>query len=192
MSDQTTVKTLTAVTANNNAEATGKEENPITEALKQGVKEASMLTPEAFSSALEEVLDVIQAIGPDQIRRLGISVPQAVAVARHYAKCYAEDRAAFVRTLNPCVFDPEDHDNMETRATALWEADVMLGKILENNSDLSKIADEARRAKYRLVRTAEYLWGEDQEKMEDVANMIGVKTHHLLYNIDEGQNKIAR
>jgi hypothetical protein len=197
MSEQTTVKTLTSVKANNSVQAPGKEENPITEAMSQGVKEASMLTAGASSSALEELLDFIQAIGPHQIRKLGISVPQAVSVGRHYAKCYAEDRAAFVRALNPCVFNPASYDNMETRAAALWEADVLLGKAEEDNDDVFKTADEARRAKSRLVRTAEYMWGEDEEKMEavdnakvghshmDLADAIFTLCHMFMDNLDE-------
>ena len=43
------------------------------------------------TGALKELLGVIQAIPPDRVRKMIISVPQAVAAGRHYARRYAED-----------------------------------------------------------------------------------------------------
>jgi hypothetical protein len=150
MSEQSTAKTVTTLTIGGNDLA------------------ASRAT--VSSSALADLTEPIAAIPLDDVRRLGVSVPQAVAVCRHYARCYAEDRPAFAEALNPCVFDPMSHDNLEARAEALWEADMLLTKILEHDSEAATTAESARTVKKRLLRTAEYLWGDDTQKMEQVSN----------------------
>ncbi len=94
---------------------------------------ADIMTPAVFpgissSGALKELMELITAIPDDRVRRLNLSAPQAVAAGRHYARCYTEDRAAFIQSLNPSVFDPVSYDNLVKRAEALWEADVLLKK----------------------------------------------------------------
>ena len=86
---------------------------------------------------------------------------------------------------------------MTKRAEALWEADVLLEKTEENNDDVTRVADQARSVKRRLLRTAEYLWGDDKDKMEmvsiaktgysymDLADNIFTLYHLFIDNWDE-------
>ena len=78
------------------------------------------------SGALKELKEILEAIPAERVRKLSVTVQQAVSVGRHYARCYAEDREAITKVIDRSVFDPEAHDNMAERAEALWEADVLL------------------------------------------------------------------
>jgi len=187
-------KKATVSTGNNTQEE--EKDNPYEEVMT-GIIEPAVLPMIPSSGALKGLMDLVMAIPADRVRKLGVSVPQAVAAGRHYARCYAEDRAAFVQALNPCVFDPASHDNMAKRAEALWEADILLEKTEENNDDVTRISDQARRVKRRLLRTAEYLWGDDRDRMEmvsiakngnsymDLADNIFTLYHLFIENWDE-------
>ncbi|MCP4605314.1 MAG: hypothetical protein GY847_33145 [Proteobacteria bacterium] len=196
MSNATTVETQTKMSLGNDKQNRKKEATEMQETTKTltngngnpyeevmaGIIEPDFLPLTTASGALKDLMEHIETIPSNRVRKLGISVPQAVAAGRHYARCYAEDRAKFVQALNPCVFDPKSYDNLAKRSEALWEADVLLEKTEENNDDASKTADQARKVKHRFLRTAEYLWGDDAEKMEHVANAKSGYSHLDLAN----------
>jgi hypothetical protein len=150
-----------------------------------------ILNPSGGSNftALEELKEILEAIPAKRIRKLSVTVPQAAAVARHYARCFAKDREAIARAVRRSGFDVEAHDDMEKRAQALWEADVLLSKMKKEKSGATKLAKQAREMKSRLKKTARYLWGEDKKKMKALSSM---KRGNSRFNLANDVFKLYR
>jgi hypothetical protein len=89
------------------------------------------------------------------------SVPQAVANALQVARSFAEDRALFVAAFKQKFFDPEEFDDLEQRALALWQADVNYRLTMNPEGAIAGILDEARALRKKLLSAASYLWIED-------------------------------
>ncbi len=123
------------------------------------------------SGALKELRETLETIPAERVRKLSVTVPQAVAVGRHYARCFAEDKKAMAKGIHRSVFDTKAHDNMARRAEALWEADVLLSKTKKYKSGAPKLAKQTREMKSRLKKTAVYLWSNEKKKMKVLSKM---------------------
>ena len=124
--------------------------------MPEGVVEAS-----AGRGALDLLTPTLLAIPAHEVRKVTVMAPHAVAVGRHYARCYSEDRSAFAQNLTPHAWIPEDYDNMELRANALWQADRALKEAINGDAIVTEIAARARQERNKLYMTAQYLWCDD-------------------------------
>ena len=102
------------------------------------------------SGALKELKATLEAIPNERVRKLPVTVQQAILVGRHYARVYTQDRETIVKSLNPSFFNPKAHDNMTKRTEALWEADVLLKNTKKHRAGAPELAKHAREIKARL------------------------------------------
>ena len=167
-------------------------QNPMPEEVIQG---------NADRYALEILTPALMALPDHEVRKVTVLAPHAVAVGRHYARCYAQDRSVFAQGLNPSVWIPQHYDNMELRAKALWEADLALEDAIKEDEIVTDTATKARQMKNKLFRTAQYLWGDDAKKMDklthvksggshlDLADDVFTLYHLFMDNIEDAKSR---
>jgi hypothetical protein len=150
-----------------------------------------ILNPSGGSTfaALGELKETLEAIPAGRIRKLSVTVTQAVAVGRHYASCFTEDREDIDKAVRRGGFDVEAHDDMAKRAQALWEANVLFLKLKNGKGGATKLARQAREMKVRLKKTAYYLWSEDKKKMKTLSAM---KRGNSRFNLANDVFKLYR
>lgn len=113
--------------------------------------------------ALDHLRPTLLELPAGDITAQRFNAPQAVSNLLKVAGAFAEDRARFEATFKKGAFDPATHDDLATRAHALWQADVEWRQRVEADQELPGLVEEAGPLKNKLFRAADYLWGQDPE-----------------------------
>jgi len=121
--------------------------------------------------ALAELRPTLMAIPKSELRHLKASAPSAVGLGLAYAKAYADDRHLFDEAFKPASFDVEAHDDLARRAKAFWRADIMMRQEQNREGPVRLLVLEAKPLRTKLMKAANYLWGEDPELGDVVATI---------------------
>lgn len=111
--------------------------------------------------ALAKVRPHLEAMNADEVSTLRAGAPVVVANALHLHRAYLEDRARIVGAFKPQAFDAARCDDLMVRALALWEADTLARQAIDPESLLPPLLAEATPLRKKLLRAAEYVWGDD-------------------------------
>jgi hypothetical protein len=162
---------------------THETQNPFTEELDQ-TTEAELEELIAGGEPTEEELDdkeaetalavlepTLKAIPFAEVRSFKVKTTSAVGLGLAYAEAFAEDRDAFAESFDPSAFDPAEHDDLADRARAFWRADIRTRQELNAAAPFRLLVLEAKPLRSKMMKAAQYLWGDDPELGDVVANI---------------------
>lgn len=122
-------------------------------------------------AALDALRERLEGMAIETVPPFRANVVRAVAFALKVARSYAEDRERFVQTFKRAAFVPEDFDDIQQRALALWAAELELRFSVEQRVDLPDLAGAGTPLRNKMLRAAEYLWGEHPDHGPHVADI---------------------
>jgi hypothetical protein len=133
--------------------------------------ELMSFAPSAAEKALARLASTICQIPENEARVLRVGVHTAVITGLRVAQSFAGDREQIAASFAPDAFDPAEHDDLEDRALALWHADLLLRDAGEQAGSSPDLLDQAKQMRARLLKAAEYLWNNDSELRDLVADI---------------------
>lgn len=132
--------------------------------------------PEGFEQAEAESALVVLwhdllAIPMSDVRSFKVSATHAVGLGLAYGEAFGEDRPLFEQAFKPGSFDCEEHADLQLRAKAFWLADIKMRQTLHSEGPFRLLVLEAKPLRKKLFKAAEYLWSDDPELGDVVANI---------------------
>ncbi len=138
--------------------------------------------------ALEKIREYLLAIPKEKIRRLYTKAIQAIEIGLAYVQAFAMDKGLFEKTFRKEVFDANDYKNLELRVMAFWYADIMLRQVVGKDDPLKNLLSSAVPLKTKMLRSAVYLWENNENLGEIVAN---IKAGRGYANTADDLNSLA-
>ncbi|MDJ0762042.1 MAG: hypothetical protein QNJ97_03560 [Myxococcota bacterium] len=157
-----------------------EKQTPMTVVANRATEQPAPASPFGQSEgqrALEAIAPFLSKIDDASIRRLPVTPPSLVSYGLYFAELYAEDREVFQDTFQKSVFDVAAFDNMRDRAQAFWHLDILLRRICDQGGRMQTLLAAAGPLRAKLVKAADYLWGDDPDLGEEVAKIRAGNSH---------------
>ena len=126
---------------------------------------------EDLDKALQKIMPEVLAIPASEIRKYVASIVYVVALSMRILRAFTEDRERIASLFSPQGFLPKAYDNLIERIKGLWQADVLYRQGVEGKRPGLELMERARRAWHKLIRDAEYVFGNDPDRKEIVADL---------------------
>jgi len=111
--------------------------------------------------ALGRVKPALSALDPQKITTFRGNIPIAVANIFRVRAAYAEDKTLFAAILMAAGIPADSFDDLEDRAKALWQSDLLLRQAMDPEDEVTPLVVEGTVLRRRLFRVATYLWEHD-------------------------------
>ncbi len=135
------------------------------EVLKEGFQN------EDLDKALQSILPDVLAIPEHEVRRYVASIVFVVALSMRILRAFTEDRERIASLFSPQGFSPKKYENLIERIKGLWQADVLFRQGVEGKRPGQELMERARWAWQKLIRDAEYVFGNDPDRKEIIADL---------------------
>ena len=127
--------------------------------------------PSSSEAAFKSLLPKLQALPASEVSPFRASAPQVVANIYRVARSYAEDRSRIAAAFKPEAFNPEAHDDLVSRAQALWHADLAVRRVIDVKGSVGELIAKTEPLRQRLLKAAIYLWENHDELGPQVADI---------------------
>ncbi len=126
---------------------------------------------EDLDKALQIIMPEVLAIPAHEVRRHAASIVFVVALSMRILRAFTEDRERIASLFSPQGFLLKTYDNLIERIKGLWQADVLFRQGVEGKRPGLELMERARLAWHKLIRDAEYVFGNDPDRKEIVAEL---------------------
>ncbi len=142
---------------------------------------------EAGKEALERIEEDIRTIPLAEIHHRHISASGLVGIGLYYAGRFKLDRDRFHLAFNPSMFDVERYDDMRDRALAFWYLSICMRQ--GDPASLRAILERAKPLRAKLLKAANYLWG-DHPKLGAV--IADIRTSYSHFDQADNMGALAK
>ena len=126
---------------------------------------------EDLDKSLQSILPEVTAIPEHEVRKYIASIVYVVALSMRILRAFTEDRERIASLFSPQGFLLKTYDDLIDRIKGLWQADVLLRQGVEGKRPGRELMERARWAWQKLIRDAEYVFGNDPDRKEIVADL---------------------
>ena len=126
---------------------------------------------EDLDTALQNIMPQVKAIPAHEVRRYIASIVYVVALSMRILRAFTEDRERIASLFSPQGFLLKTYDDLIERIKGLWQADVLYRQVVEGKRPGKELMERARWAWQKLIRDAEYVFGNDPDRKEIVADL---------------------
>lgn len=134
-------------------------------------------TYQGAREALAALKPTLEALPSETVVPFRMSVPIAVANVLAVARSLDEDVERFKKAFREDAFNPDDYADLRKRGLALWQADADYQNASDPERKLPVLAAQGAPLRKKLLRAAEYLWGEDEQHGSTVAAIRSGRGH---------------